>query len=317
MKRVARILAMAVPLVAAAIMMLLAQPAYSYLPGLASATALIHWSSLPATWNLNPDISTAKVSGSRSVADVMQAAFNTWTGAPNTGVTATRGADSSVSSEGSSPNGTNLICFVCSDTDFTKDASTLAVTIFHFDQGSGVMTKADILFNPVDAFTTDPASASDTVTDLQTVATHEVGHFFGLDHSAVVSAIMFPFSPAIRETLAYDDVAAIANTYPGAQRVAVGSIQGTVRLNGSGVFGAHVFADSTSTVQGYGAGVRKGPIGALTAPVGSYTITGLPVDTYVVTAEPLDGPVTNADVSDYPKVFGQASVQTNFTTRQH
>ena len=46
------------------------------------------------------------------------------------------------------------------------------------------------------------------------MATHEVGHFFGLDHSAVISAVMYPAAPTLLTTLSYDDVAGIASLYP-------------------------------------------------------------------------------------------------------
>jgi hypothetical protein len=308
-------------------------PAFSYLPSFEAPGVIVRWSlnSFPIQWDLNPDITGAKISGGRSVADMMQAAFGTWQSAPNVNLPVSRGPNSSVTSESTSPSNINLICFVCSDADFTKDAQTLAVTLFSFataagqadghggtTQFAGQMLKADILFNPADTFTTDTSAASGSVIDLQTVATHEIGHFLGLDHSAVVNATMFPFSPVSRESLAWDDVAAISALYPGMQSVPVGTIQGTVHFQaGGGVFGAHVFADSTTTASGYGNGIRKSPIGTLTDVSGSYTITGLPVDSYSITAEPLDGPVSNTDVSDYPKVFGQTAVQTSFTTRQH
>jgi hypothetical protein len=154
---------------------------------------------------------------------------------------------------------------------------------------------------------------------MQTVATHEIGHFFGLDHSAVVRAMMFPFTPDNERTLGYDDVAGISAMYPASgQAVGTGSIAGTVRLNGTGVFGAHVFADSQTAAEAFSAfNIRKTPIGGMSTPGGSYTITGVPADSYVVTAEPVDLPVTNADVADYPKAYAQSAVQTNFTTRSH
>jgi len=120
-------------------------------------------------------------------------------------------------------------------------------------------------------------------------------------------------------TLSYDDVAGVSSLYPAATPdVSTGSIQGTVRLNGTGVFGAHVFANSTTSANPFSgfANVRKSPIGALTLGDGSYTISGVPPDSYVVIAEPLDKPVSDSDVS-WASEFGKSSVQTNFTTRWH
>ncbi len=322
-----------VPLAAAAAFLLgSAHPAYSFLPGFASIGKPTRWSmtAFPVQYNIN--ISTgSNISGSNPAPAVIQAAFATWMLAPNTSLTVSRGNDSTLTSVPPSPSPINLICFVCTDSSFS-DPKTLAVTIFTFatstgqsdgrggtSQFVGQMLNASTLFNPNASFTTNPSAASNTVTDLQTVATHELGHFLGIDHSAVINSIMFPFSPNVRESLAYDDVAGISSLYPGNFSVGTGTLQGQVvfQSSGAGVFGAHVFADSTTSNQGYGSSVRKGPISTLTDTGGNYSITGLPADTYTVTAEPLDGPVTNTDVSDYPTIFGRSSVDTNFTTRQH
>jgi hypothetical protein len=305
-------------------------PAFSHLNDLTASSngpQPDRWpaNALPVTWNINP-AHGGNIQGSRTVADVIQASFNTWMAAPNTTVSATRGPDSSDAAPGF--NNTNLICFVCSG-DFSSEAETLAVTMTTVatsvgaSDGRGGTTQfvgqildADILFNPSKSFTTDVGGPNQ---DLQTVATHEIGHFFGLDHSAIVRAMMFPFTPDSETTLSYDDVGGISAIYPKASLdVPTGVISGAVRLNGAAVFGAHVFADSQTATQSYsGFNVRKSPIGALSLPDGTYSITGVPPDSYIVTAEPLDLPVTNSDVSDFPKAFNKTAVQTNFSTRSH
>ena len=274
-------------------------------------------------WNLNP-ATGANITGTGSVSNIIQASFNTWTSAPNTSLSIVRGADSSATSAGFSPSGgnTNLICFVCQG-DFSKDAQTLAVTITTIENstggsdGHGGTTKfvgqivdADILFNPSTTFNSGGGSGQ----DLQTVATHEIGHFFGLDHTAVVRAMMFPFAPDVETTLGYDDVAAISHLYPGAG--GLGAITGSVTLGGAGVFGAHVFAQSVSADQPIGGNVRKTPIGTLSMPDGSFRIANVPPDSYIVVAEPLDGPESTSDVQSFPQAFGH-TIQTNFTTRWH
>jgi hypothetical protein len=149
--------------------------------------------------------------------------------------------------------------------------------------------------------------------------THEIGHFLGLDHSAVVKAMMFPYAPPMERTLGSDDVAAISTLYPKPSAdIETGSISGQVTMtDGSAVFGAHVFADSATNSPGYPGAVRKTPIGTLSMPDGTYEIDGVPPDRYTVAAEPLDGPVTNADVANFSPAMGKATVQTNFTTRWH
>jgi len=308
---------------------LAARPAFSWLPQFTGSSANIdRWdfTSFPVQWNLNP-ATGSNVSGSRDVHAVIAASFGTWLAAPNTTLGVTEGAQSIVGSEEQSASNVNLICFVCTDADFTKDNTTLAVTITTTADRAGLsdghggtagfagqIIKADIIFNPNITYTTGGTDG----TDLQVVATHEIGHFFGLDHSAVVRAIMFPFAGDLT-TLGYDDVAAISTVYPSmSQSFAPTSISGRVALpNGQGVFGAHVFAESTTGSLTIGGNLRKTPIGTITAPDGSYTIKGLPADIYTVSAEPLDDPVTKADINSYPSAFGQSSLQTNFTTRWH
>ena len=306
----------------------LVRPAFSFVPEITSGHN-DEWSvtSFAMQWNIDPSTGSNITGSANTVTTVIANSFAAWVNAPNTTLPVTQGANSNVTQETSSPHNVNLICFVCNDVAF-GGSETLAETItttadaagqddFHggVTQFAGQIIKADIAFNPAVTFDLGGGSGQ----DLQTVATHEIGHFFGLDHSAVTRAMMFPFAPDILHTLSYDDVAGISSLYPqAAPDVATGSITGTVGLGGTGVFGAHVFANSTTSANPFSgfANIRKTPIGALTLTDGSYSITGVPADTYVVIAEPLDQPVSNADVS-WASEFGKSAVQTNFTTRWH
>lgn len=313
---------------------LLAIPAYSYLPMFTRSNGVPqtdHWdlTAFPLMYNVNPAAGSNFV-GAATPAQVVDASFATWVNAPNIALQITRGPDSNKTSPGF--DGVNLICFVCKDSSsFGGGTDTLAVTITTTADAPGEDNKhggtstfagqimdADILFNPAVQWSTDP-NISTNLQDMQTVATHEIGHFFGLDHSAVVRAIMYPFAPPVLTTLSYDDIAGMSQLYPkSSPDVRTGTISGTIRFtSGAGVFGAHVFASSNTNNLAFGAGVRKTPIGILTRPDGTYSIAGVPPDSYTVTVEPLDQPVTDSDVSGYASAFGQGSVQTNFGTKSH
>ena len=238
-----------------------------------------------------------------------------------------------------SPDGLNSICFDQADMAFTPGvlAFTRVITTDRLgvQVGSsavstqlGQILDADIYFNPSDsrtAFATPQAlAATPTAYDLESVLTHELGHFLGFSHSAVWSAIMFPFAPApgtfsgMRPTtqqpdapLGDDDRTGLRVLYPDpADTVHVGSIVGRIvpanalALPASppgvtGIFGAQVVAMDAASGAVIGA-VLGGWSCAAPGPAqfdGNYQIDGLAVGhSYSVYAEALNGAV---DPSQY------------------
>lgn len=166
---------------------------------------------------------------------------------------------------------------------FQNNAGLIAVTPVDF-AGDGRITDADILFNgQAHRFSTNRASGT---FDVQQIATHEVGHFIGLDHSGNFASTMYPFAE-IREirqrSLEPDDVAGAATIYP-QSGIYLGAISGHVRRsNGTAVREAHIVAVDASGI----------PASAtLSGTDGTYSVSGLADGSYRVYAEPLDGPVT-------------------------
>jgi hypothetical protein len=314
----------------AALALMLAIPALSYLNEFTGTTP-DHWdlNAFPVTYSINPSVSTNIASGSAAAVAAIQQSFATWNAAPNASFNIAFAGPSNLTANAT--DGVNLICFVCQG-DFTKDSTTLAVTVTTIataagennqhggvTSGPGQIFDADILFNTAVTWTTGGTPGTNQE-DLQTVATHEIGHFLGLDHSAVVRAVMYPFAPSLLSTLSYDDVAAVSALYPkSVPDVPTGSISGTVTFTGgSGVFGGHVFADSTTAGASVFPNIRKSTISTLTKPDGTYTIKGLPPDTYTVGVEPLDSPVTNSNLKSYSTQVGsRPSIDSVFTTRWH
>jgi Matrixin len=229
-------------------------------------------------------------------------------------------------------DGLNTICFDQADMAFTPGVVAFTRVIetdrIGLQVGSsavatqlGQILDADIYFNPSDSRTTyatpQALAATPTAYDLESVLTHELGHLLGFSHSAIWSAMMFPFAPApgtisgTRPTtvqpdapLGDDDRTGLRVLYPDpADTVHQGSISGKIipanplALPASppavtGVFGSHVVAVDAAS----GAAVAATLGGwSCSAPGpaqfdGTYEIDGLAVGrSYTVYAEALNG----------------------------
>jgi Matrixin len=168
--------------------------------------------------------------------------------------------------------------------------------------------------------------------DLESILIHEIGHWFGFDHSAVWRSIMLPFAPPPGQflgdrasslepdgPLADDDRAGIRMLYPDPNdTINIGSIRGRILpanpfalatqpapspgRSVTGIFGAHVVAVDASTgavIAGTLAGWTCDPTNPPAQFDGSFDIERLPVGhNYLVYAEPLDGLVGAGDISN-------------------
>lgn len=95
------------------------------------------------------------------------------------------------------------------------DAASLAVTAITFDPDSGAIYDADVEINSENV----PFSLPDEepTYDLESIVSHEAGHFLGLHHSLDTSATMYEgyvFGDVGMRTLAPDDEAGLCAIYP-------------------------------------------------------------------------------------------------------
>lgn len=93
--------------------------------------------------------------------------------------------------------------------------NAIALTTVTFNVESGEIRDADIELNATDL--TFSTTDTDVQVDLQSILTHEAGHFLGLAHSPEPDATMRPDYPqksTILRDLAPDDVAGICALYP-------------------------------------------------------------------------------------------------------
>jgi hypothetical protein len=124
---------------------------------------------------------------------------------------------------------------------------------------------------------------------------HEFGHTMGLQHT-LASSVMSTYNTTAStkaSPLGADDIAGISLLYPSANYLStVGSISGTVTLNGNGVNLASVVAIAPNSPA----------IATLTNPDGTYQINGIPTGKqgleYYVYVQPLPPPVEGESSPD-------------------
>ena len=149
------------------------------------------------------------------------------------------------------------------------------------------------------------ASAISGGYNLQLLVEHEFGHLLGLDHSAVLSSVMYPYVGRGGSTsLDSDDKVAIATVYPMKDPGPGATLEGRVFGDGGGIFAAQVVA-----INERGEPVATG----LTRENGEFSLGGVPAGNYRVYAEPLDGPVDVRNLSGMWRNAKTISFPTQFS----
>jgi Matrixin len=139
--------------------------------------------------------------------------------------------------------------------------------------------------------------------NVQQLVEHEMGHVLGLDHSAVLSSVMYPYvGTGNAAGLDSDDRVAIASAYAKVKPAAGATLEGRVYGDDGGIFAAQVVA-----LNDQGEPVAT----ALSDKSGNFTLAGIPSGTYRIYAEPLDGPVNVQNLAG----FWQTAKVTSFPTQ--
>lgn len=205
---------------------------------------------------------------------VIDRAFNEWAEVPDANISFTD--DGIADNATAGHNGRNTVSVM---DDLFKNQNYIALTSNWWDD-SGHMTEADIQID----------STQVQNYNVQQLVAHEVGHFLGLDHSAVLSSVMFPYVTNGPVTpLDSDERTAIAAIYPKTNPATnSATLMGRVTGDDGAIFAAHVVA-----VDSHGSLVASD----LTDQNGNFILRGVPADSYRIYAEPLDGPVESANLS--------------------
>lgn len=319
--------------------------------------------------SLNANILTSVQTSPTRENEIEQAILNSFSAWTSVGTSLTQSAleqplgktsvqNACTNDQGTNFDGLNTICFNQTSNSFTCGTCTGVLAFARVvtsdilgetlgASGPSVLTgeilDADIQFRPPDQdndrFATRQAlSNNPTAFDIESVLTHELGHFFGFSHSAVLRAMMYPFAPrqgqftgtrctpntVCDSPLADDDRAGLRVLYPNPSDPNIGTISGYIlpanllSLAGipphapgrtvTGIFGTHVVAidaDTGAAVAGTLGGWSCNPANPPIELDGFYEIKGLPVTDasnnprrYVILVEPLDGPTDSGDISN-------------------
>jgi hypothetical protein len=200
---------------------------------------------------------------------IIDRAFAAWTSIDDANITFQQAAF--VAGDGAGKNGRNSITAVG---DLFKNQGMLAVTTNWYDD-DGKMIEADVQVD---------STLITSGYNAQFAFEHEIGHLLGLDHSPVLSAVMYPYvGVGGGAALDSDDRIAIAAVYPNQDPLTMGStLKGSVVGSSGGIFAAQVVALND----------RGEPVvTALTDQDGRFELRGVPTGLYRLYAEPLDGPV--------------------------
>jgi len=188
------------------------------LGGLSSARAYrrseTNWSpgALPISYRVNEGSAPASIgaAGARSAVD---AGFASWAGPACTTWRATNAGTSAIARPRLGDR-ENSIAWISGAWPAELGAVdvTIGITPTTWTVG-GYFNESDIMFNNV-GFTWSLDGRSGTV-DTQSIATHEEGHFLGLDHPPVPAAVMYAsYSGGIKRALNADDISGVCAIYP-------------------------------------------------------------------------------------------------------
>jgi hypothetical protein len=279
---------------------------------ISGATTSIRWNPARVRWYAN-GAGVAGVSASQFQSELAQA-FTTWESVPTASIAFEFAGFTSA--QPFDDDDLSVLGFQ-SEPDMER---VLGATGFIVDVITGRIIESDVFFNSIFTWSVAPAAGTGAF-DLRSVATHEIGHFLGLGHSAIgetemrptggrrvlgSGAVMFPIAlgpgVVVDRELQPDDVAGVSDLYPdGDFRSDTGIITGRVLLNGTAIKGAHVVAFNQSD---------GSLIGNFSGADGTFRIAGLSPGPHVIRVEPID----DADIDSF---LDPPGVNVNFRVTFH
>lgn len=185
------------------------------------------WKGACVSYSVQRDASPARNLDYDTVDEIVERSFSHWTDANCSGdapslTTSDLGPVKCNEPEYNSNNANaNVIMFRDDDWPYAGANATLALTTITFNFQTGEIFDADIEVNSFKTRLTTSESVVDF--DLESVLTHEAGHFLGLSHSHIDGATMFieyERGDLSFRDLSSDDEDGICATYPPNRKVA-------------------------------------------------------------------------------------------------
>lgn len=277
--------------------------AYSGVPFLFQDTSgtysFAKWDENPIKIEINP--STSSSLSNSDVLNEFATAFDTWQNVGSSSVSFNRITTFTTPvNPGGQPDFRNAVEF---SSTFSYPPGVIGVTNVTVDAGDQKIVDADMFYNKgVYQFITQAQGPSDINARrivLSAVATHEVGHLLGFDHSpmkaqnidifSLPESTMFPFFSDSQSTLEQDDISILSFTYPSGSNTYTGIIQGIVldgERPGDRVAGAHVIAWDTVTNPNKFISTVSGVTATGVNLDSYYRLTGLPPGNWQVMIQP-------------------------------
>jgi hypothetical protein len=112
------------------------------------------------------------------------------------------------------PAGYHLVVFRDDGWAYDDPANTLALTTVTYAVDSAVLFDAEIEINTHNHTLSTAVPTPAGAFDLESVLTHEAGHFLGLAHATSEKAVMYAYYSADTRELTQDDTAGICAMYP-------------------------------------------------------------------------------------------------------
>lgn len=169
------------------------------------------WPGLPVSWYLHQN-GSADLGGFSSTRPIVQAAFDEWM-SPSCTVWETTYEGTTSTWPG--PDGTQVVAWIESSWPFDSVAIGVASTYTAGPTSARRIVEADISFNGED-YTWNTTGTGGGV-DAQSIATHEIGHFLGLDHDGCSAGetMCAGYSGGTDfRSISADDITGVCSVYP-------------------------------------------------------------------------------------------------------